>query len=132
MIKLFVAEDDITKVALDQSIAVHINTYPNSVFPASVTKIHPGFDEAEQSYIVEAQFNQLPNRMFSGTQLQANIEVGRRENVMVIPSNYISKGNFVKLESGGEKQIETGSKNELITEVVSGLTDSDILVKPKQ
>jgi len=130
LIKLFVAEDDITKVDLDQSVAVQINTYPNNVFPARVTKIYPGFDEAEQSYIVEAQFNQLPIKMFSGTQLQANIETGRRENVLLIPSNYVSKGNLVKLDNGREKQIETGSKNEKITEVISGLTDSDVLVKP--
>ncbi|NRB54098.1 MAG: HlyD family efflux transporter periplasmic adaptor subunit [Saprospiraceae bacterium] len=132
LIKLFVAEDDITKVDVGQAVAVHINTYPNSVFPARITKIHPGFDEAEQSYIVEAQFDQLPNKMFSGTQLQANIEIGSRKNVLVIPSEYVSKGSFVRLETGEEIQIETGSKNELITEVVSGLTDSDVLVKPKQ
>ena len=131
-IKLFVAEDDIAKVELSQSVAVHINTYPNSVFSATVTKIFPGFDEAEQSYIIEAQFQEFPTKMFSGTQLQANIEIGRRENVLVIPSDYVSKGSLVKLETGEEKKIETGSKNELITEVVSGLTDSDILIKPTQ
>ncbi len=132
LIKLFVAEDDITRVNLGQSVAVHINTYPNSVFPATVTKIFPSFDEAEQSYLVEAQFQQFPAKLFSGTQLQANIETGRRENVLVIPSDYVSRGSYVRLETGEEKQIETGSKNELITEVVSGLTDSDVLVKPAQ
>ncbi len=132
LIKLFVAEDDITKVDLNQSVAVHINTYPNRVFTARVTKIYPGFDEAEQSYIVEAQFNQLPDKMFSGTQLQANIEVGRRENVLVIPSDYVVKGSIVRLETGEEKQIETGNKDNLITEVVSGLTEEDVLIKPTQ
>lgn len=130
LIKLFVAEDDITKVEMKQSVAIHINTYPNELYSASITKIYPSFDEAEQSYLVEARFQQFPEKLFSGTQLQANIEIGRRENVLVIPSSYISKGSIVKLENGEEKQIETGSKNERITEVVSGLTDSDILVKP--
>lgn len=130
LIKLFVAEDDITKIDLGQSAAIHINTYPNSAFPAKITKIYPGFDEVEQSYIVEAQFQQFPEKMFSGTQLQANIETGQRENVLVIPTNYVSKGNYVQLESGEEKQIETGSKDDLITEVVSGLTEQDVLVKP--
>ncbi|MBX2875078.1 MAG: HlyD family efflux transporter periplasmic adaptor subunit [Saprospiraceae bacterium] len=130
VIKLFVAEGDITKVNLGQSVAIHINTYPDRVFPAKLTKIYPGFDEAEQSYIVEAQFQQFPEKMFSGTQLQANIETGRRENVLVIPSDYVSKGSFVRLETGEEKQIETGSKNDLITEVVSGISESDVLVKP--
>ncbi|MEM9717810.1 MAG: HlyD family efflux transporter periplasmic adaptor subunit [Bacteroidota bacterium] len=131
IIKLFVSEDDITKVTIGQLVAVHINTYPDQRFSATITKIYPGFDEAEQSYIVEAQFDQLPEKMFYGTQLQANIETGSRNNVVVIPREYISKGNFVMLENGEEKQIETGSKNNDWIEVVSGLPEGAVLVKPK-
>jgi macrolide-specific efflux system membrane fusion protein len=131
LIKLFVSEDDITKVNLGQSVAVNINTYPDKTLFAKVTKIYPAFDEAEQSYVVEAQFEQLPEKMFSGTQLQANIETGNRKNILVIPSDCISKGKFVKLENGEEKQIEVGSKNGAWTEVVSGITEEDVIVKPK-
>ncbi len=131
IIKLFVAEDDIAKINLGQSVAIHINTYPDLTYRAHITKIYPGFDEAEQSYIVEAQFEQLPEKMFSGTQLQANISIGSRENVLVIPSEYVSNGNYVLLESGEEKRIETGSKNNTWTEVVSGITEAATIVKPK-
>lgn len=132
IIRLFVSEDDITKVNLGQSVAVHINTYPDQAFAATVTKIYPAFDETEQSYIVEAQFEQLPEKMFSGTQLQANIETGSRRNVLVIPTAYLSRGSYVQLVNGGEKKIETGSKNKDWTEVVSGLTEGDVIARPKQ
>jgi macrolide-specific efflux system membrane fusion protein len=131
IIRLFVSEEDITKVDIGQSVAVHINTYPDRAFPASITKIYPAFDEMEQSYIVEAQFEQLPEKMFSGTQLQANIETGNRKNVLVIPTAYVSRGSYVQLENGNEKQIETGSRNSEWTEVVSGLSENDAIVKPK-
>lgn len=131
IIRLFVSEDDITKVNVGQTVAININTYPNQTFQAKVTKVFPAFDESEQSYIVEAQFSQLPEKMFSGTQLQANIETGNRKNVLVIPTDYISKGNFVLLENGEEKQIKTGSKNSEWTEVVSGIAEGDVIVKPK-
>ena len=131
IIKLFVSEDDITKVNIGSKVAVNLNTYPDDSFTAKVTKIHPGFDEVEQSYIVEAQFEVLPEKMFSGTQLQANIETGKRKNVLVIPSSYLSKGNFVVLGNGEEKQIEIGSKNNEWTEVISGITQNDAIVKPK-
>ena len=130
IIKLFVSEDDITKVNTGHPVAVNINTYPNEAFEAVVTKIYPGFDEKEQSYIVEAQFERLPEKMFSGTQLQANIETGSRKNVLVIPTNYLSKGSYVMLENGEEKQIETGSKNSDWTEVISGISEKDALVNP--
>ncbi|MDX2134544.1 MAG: HlyD family efflux transporter periplasmic adaptor subunit [Saprospiraceae bacterium] len=130
IIKLFVSEEDITKVDIGQAVAVNINTYPKNTFWAKVTKILPGFDENEQSYIVEAQFDQLPEKMFSGTQLQANIKNGSRENVLVIPTAYVIRGNRVLLENGEEKQITIGSKNSAWTEVVSGITEKDVIVKP--
>ncbi|MEO1415586.1 MAG: HlyD family efflux transporter periplasmic adaptor subunit [Bacteroidota bacterium] len=130
LIKLFVSEDDITKVALGQWVATSINTYPDEAFRARVTRIYPGFDEAEQSYIVEAAFEQMPEKMFSGTQLQANIEVGGRQNVLMIPTSFLSRGSYVMLENGREKQIITGSTNKDWTEVVSGLSPEDIILKP--
>ena len=132
IIRLFVSEDDITKVDIGQFVAVHINTYPDQTFAAKITKIYPAFDETEQSYIVEAQFEELPEKMFSGTQLQANIETGSRKNVLVIPTAYVSRGSYVQLENGKEKQIETGSKNSEWTEVVAGLSEEDVIVKPKR
>ena len=129
VIKLFVSEEDITQIQVNHPVAVNLNTYPGETFPAKVTHIYPGFDEIEQSYIVEAQFEQLPERMFSGTQLQANIETGRRKNVLVVPTEYVSKGNVVILKNGEEKQIETGSKNSVWTEVISGITEEDLIIK---
>jgi multidrug efflux pump subunit AcrA (membrane-fusion protein) len=130
IIKLFVSENDITKVAIGQPVAVNINTYPNETFQAKITKIYPGFDETEQSYIVEAQFEQLPEKMFSGTQLQANIVTGIREDVLVIPSEYVANGSLVRLRNGEEQKIETGSKNNEWVEVISGISEIDIIVIP--
>jgi macrolide-specific efflux system membrane fusion protein len=130
IIKLFVSEDDITKINIGHPVVVNINTYPDQTFEAEITKIYPAFDETEQSYIVEAVFKQLPQKMFSGTQLQANIETGNRKDVLVIPTAYISRGSFVQLKYGGEKKIETGSKNKEWTEVVSGLAEGEVIVKP--
>jgi multidrug efflux pump subunit AcrA (membrane-fusion protein) len=131
IIKLFVSEDDITKVNVGHPVAVSINTYPNRTFHAEISKIYPGFDGTEQSYVVEARFRDLPERMFSGTQLQANIETGSRTNVLVIPTDYIVRGSFVKLDTGEEKQIVTGSQNSNWTEVVSGIDESNVIIKSK-
>ncbi len=130
LIKLFVAEDDITKIEIGHAVAIQINTYPHRTFTAKVSKIHPGFDEVEQSYIVEARFETLPEKMFSGTQLQANIETGTRKSVLVIPTDYVSRGSYILNQAGEEKQIVTGSKNSNWTEVISGISEDDILLKP--
>lgn len=130
LIKLQVAESDIVKVRVGKSVAVRMNTYPQQVFGATVTKIYPAFDESEQSYLVEARFTERPERLFSGTQLQANIEVGSRTEVLVVPTDFILKGQYVLLEGGLEKQIEVGNKTKDWTEVISGISEADILLKP--
>jgi multidrug efflux pump subunit AcrA (membrane-fusion protein) len=131
IIKLFVAEDDIKKVNKGQIVWVHLNTNPNETFKAKISKIYPSFNTTEQSYVVEAQFEQVPNKIFSGSQLQANIETGSSKNVLVIPRAYLIRENKVILENKEERTIKIGRKNNDWTEVISGLSEEDIIVKPK-
>ncbi|WP_312901916.1 efflux RND transporter periplasmic adaptor subunit [Chryseobacterium taichungense] len=130
-LKLYVSEDDIAKVKIGQKAAIHLNTYPDQDFTATIVKILPAFDETEQSYIVEAKFDKTPETVFSGTQLQANIETSKRKNVLVIPTSYISKGKFVTLENDEKREVLIGSKNNEWTEIRSGISENDILIKPK-
>lgn len=131
LIRLFVSEDDVTKVNVGQSVGININTYPDRTFQARVTNILPAFDKTEQSYTVEARFDEMPEKMFSGTQLQANIKIGDKKDALLIPTEYVMKGGFVMLQNGETTQIKTGSLNSQWTEVISGLTEKDVIVKPK-
>ena len=131
IIKLFVSEDDITKVDVGQYVSVHLNTYSDKNFPAKVTKIFPGFDSSEQSYIVEAAFESMPQILFSGTQLQANIETKNRNNALVIPTSFITKDKYITLDNGEQREIVIGSSTNDWTEIISGITEKDIIVKKK-
>lgn len=128
-IKLYISEGDIIKVKTGQKAAVNLNTYDNKIFMATITKILPGFDTEEQSYVIEATFDKIPENIYSGTQLQANIIVGNRNNVLVIPTSYLIKGNLVTLEDGTQKPVKTGMKNNEWTEIISGLQEKDIIIK---
>ncbi|SEB46882.1 Multidrug efflux pump subunit AcrA (membrane-fusion protein) [Tenacibaculum sp. MAR_2009_124] len=132
IIKLFVAEDDIRKINLGQLVAVHVNTNTEETFTAEISKIYPGFNIQEQSYIVEAKFKQGPKKIFSGSQLQANIKTKNVTNVLVIPTEYLIKENHVLLDNGEEKAIEIGHKNIDWTVVKSGISESTKIVKPKK
>lgn len=131
VLKLLVAEEDITRIEPGQKAAVHLNIYPDRTFSASIDKILPGFNETEQSYVVEATLDELPEKLFNGTQLQANINIGRRENVLVIPVEYLEQGKYVSLDNGEQRTITVGDKNGEWVEVTSGLSDSDMLVRTK-
>ena len=131
IMKLYIAEEDISRVNVGQSVAVSLNTYPDRVFEAVISKIYPGFDESEQSYVAEATFLEYPEKMFTGTQLQANIETSSRQDVLVIPTEYVQPGNYVQLDSGEERRIVTGVQNKTWTEVISGIDESHVITKSR-
>ena len=81
--------------------------------------------------MIEAQFDQVPNKIFSGSQLQANIETGSSKNVLVIPTAYLIRENYVILENDEERTIKIGRRNSDWTEVISGISEEDIIVKSK-
>lgn len=130
-LKLFIAEDDITKLSIGQEAIVQMNNYPDTTFTASITKILPAFDQAEQSFTAEASFVNPPQLLLSGTQLQANIKQQGTKKVLVIPSEALIRGKYVELKNGEEKEIKTGQKSGSWVEVKQGLTEKDIILLPK-
>ncbi len=128
IVKLFVSEEDITKIQLNQIVMVSINTYLDKTFKAQVSKIYPSFNEAEQSYTIEAKFEELPEQLFSGTQLQANIQTGKKNDVLLIPTAYL-KNNKVQLENGEVVDVELGFSDSKWTEIKSGISENDVILK---
>ncbi len=128
IIKLFVSEEDITKIQLNQTVIVSINTYLDKTFKAKVSKIYPSFNEANQSYIIEAKFDELPEKLFSGTQLQANIQTSKKNDVLLIPTAYI-KNNKVQLENGDVIDVEVGFSDSKWIEIKSGISENDVILK---
>lgn len=131
ILKLFIAEDDITRVRLGQEAIVQMNNYPDTTFTAVLTKILPAFDQTEQSYVAEAVFTSPPILLLSGTQLQANIKLEGTRSALVIPSAALIRGQFVLLKDGTESAVKTGQKLGDWVEVKSGLTEEDIILLPK-
>jgi multidrug efflux pump subunit AcrA (membrane-fusion protein) len=131
ILRLFIAEDDITRLQLGQQAIVQMNNYPDTTFNAVLTKILPAFDQTEQSYVAEAVFTGAPALLLPGTQLQANIKQEGTRSVLVIPSAALIRGQFVQLKDGTEKAIKTGQKLGEWVEVKSGLTGQDIILLPR-
>ena len=134
VVNLDVDEGSISKVALGQEVLVELNTEKNKTYEAHVTKIYPHFNDASQSYKVEARFvTEMPG-LISGTQLQANIITQKKDNAMLIPHVYVANGNKVAVKRNNKIDtaiITTGIVSDDWIEVLSGLTTSDKIVKLK-
>ncbi|NBQ70372.1 MAG: HlyD family efflux transporter periplasmic adaptor subunit [Nitrosomonadaceae bacterium] len=134
VINLDIDEGSIGKIQPGLQVLVELNTQKKKTYEARITKIYPHFNENSQSYKVEARFNEDVPGLISGTQLQANIVTGKKDNALLIPPAYVLPGNKVQVQKGDKIDtvaITTGVVSEELIEVVSGLTATDKIVKLK-
>jgi multidrug resistance efflux pump len=132
IIKLQITEDDIDRVKLGQDVLVSLNTEKDTVYKAVISKVYPYFDDVNQSFIAEATFLQLPPVLKSNTQLQANIVVGEKKGALIIPTLYLDKDGMVTLKNGNKRvAVKTGIRNVEWTEILGGLSETDVIVMPK-
>ena len=132
IIKLYVAEEDISRVKLNNKVVVSLNTEKQKTYNAIVSRIYPGFDSNNQSFIVEATFTQLPENIMYNTQLQANIVTDEKKNAMIIPSNYLLNGDSVLMKEGKKAAVQKGIVNNEWVEILSGLTENQTIVISKK
>ncbi len=129
--KLYIAEEDINRIKVGQEVLVALNTDPEHPIEAKLVKIYPAFDEAEQSFICEAQFVGTKT-LFANTQLQANIVIDRKLQTLSIPRDYLLEGDSVMTQDGKLIPIEVGIRSGEWVEVLSGLDASEAIKKQKQ
>lgn len=131
LVKLFVAEEDINRVGPGQRVLVSLNTDKERLLTATTRKLYPAFDDVEQSFIVEASFDQMPPNLFANTQLQANIIVDEKDEALVMPTQYLTLGDSVYLFSGEKRYVQVGIRSKEWVEIVGGIDENTRLQLPK-
>lgn len=127
-IEMLVDEVDIVKVTKGQQVLLNLDAYKGQVFKATVTKILPKKDERNQTFKVEADFDAPPAVLYPGLSGEANIVIGKRENVLTIPIEYLMEDNKVKTKEG-LVTIKTGMRNMKFVEILSGISENTQLYK---
>ena len=131
-IVLNVDETSIGKVKVGQSVFIRLNTQKDSVHTAKITEILTAFDEEVQSFICKAVFDQPQLLPLYGTQLEGNILVGQKKNVLLVPRNVVGYGNTVRVKGKKDMvKIKTGIVSTEYVEVRDGLSTEDIVLPQK-
>jgi HlyD family secretion protein len=125
--RLSIDENNISKVKLNQEVAVELNTERGRNYKAVIDEVLPAFDEATQSFICKARFIESPGFRVSGTQLQANIIIARRKNSLVIPKTYLSYSGSVTVKGEGPVAVKTGFISGEWVEILSGIDENAVL-----
>jgi multidrug efflux pump subunit AcrA (membrane-fusion protein) len=129
--RLSVDEGNIEKIRLGQPTLVRLNVENDRNIAAKISEIRPAFDEQTQSFFVEASFVDSLFFKISGTQLEANIEAGKRQQVLVVPRNYLTYGDNVRVKraDGEVKQhVKTGFVSSEWVEILEGLTEGETII----
>lgn len=130
VIEMLVDEQDIVKIAKEQKVIITLDAYNDQVFTGIVSKIYPKKDERNQTFLVEALFDEAPNTLYPGLSGEANIIIATKQDVLTIPKDYLSDENTVKTEDGFIK-IETGLQNLEFVEIISGITKETQIYLPE-
>ena len=129
--ELLVDEVDVVQLQLGQTVLLTLDAYGEQVFEATVSKIYPQKDERNQTFRVEARFQDPPETLYPGMSGEANIVIDRREGVLTIPRNYLLPGDSVLTENG-MKKIEVGIRTLDQVEVREGLGPGSRVLKPEE
>jgi multidrug efflux pump subunit AcrA (membrane-fusion protein) len=126
---LSIDESNMSKIKLGQSVVIQLNTNAQKTYKAQLAEILPAFDEATQSFYVKAFLSEKLDFTITGTQLQANITIGEKKNVLVIPRSYLGFGNKVLVEKKKTVDVKTGIISTDWVEITGGLTENQSILK---
>jgi multidrug efflux pump subunit AcrA (membrane-fusion protein) len=129
VLKMLIDEVDISKLEVGQRTLVSLDAFADTTFEAEISKIYPSKDERTQTFTVEGVFRTAPRELYNGLAGEANIIVSKTENVLVIPSEYLMEGNWVKTKDK-EVEVTIGRRNMEWLEITTGLDTNSVLIKP--
>ena len=125
--KLSIDETNISRIKLGQKVIIQLNTDKNKNYSGAVSEIYPAFDEQAQSFYCKVKFSDKMDFNISGTQLQGNVVLGIKKNILVIPREYLGYGNKVTIKGKGKTTIETGFISNEWVEVTGGLDENSTI-----
>jgi HlyD family secretion protein len=133
-------EVDAPAVKVDLPARITLDAFPNHPFAAKVHRISPYIQDVEKqarTVDVEVYFANIigegDQNLLPGYSADAEIILNRKEHVLRVPTETIFEENHVYVYNSQTEElekhtIETGLGNWSYTEVISGLTEGDIVV----
>ena len=130
-------ETDISRVKVGQAVTIGLDAYPDAKLDARVTDVAAAATTIQGvvNYVVTVSLNpaQIPVKI--GMTANANIIVANMDNVLLVPNGAVRAANnthYVTVQTAPgqtrEVEVKLGLANEQETEVVSGLSEGQLVV----
>jgi HlyD family secretion protein len=131
IIKLNVDQQDIGKVKLGQKVMVQTDQSPDTIFEAKVTFIFPSMNRNDQTFCIEAKFEQHSPYSFIHTPVEANIVVDERQDVLVLPREVLTGKDSLWIKENKRYRkvfVKTGVASFDYVEVLSGVNEKNAVI----
>jgi len=129
--ELSIDETSISKVKVNQQVIIQLNSDKTKNYKGVVSEIYPSFDIETQSFTCKVKFTDSLDFLISGTQIQANIIIEQKTNVLVIPRNYLDYGNMVLVKGDEKIKVKTGFISNQWVEILSGIDENTVIKAEK-
>lgn len=138
IVRAQVDETDIGKVKLGQKAVVSLDAYPDTKIKATVEHIYYESKTVNNVtvYEVDLTLEEVPRFFRSGMNTTIDFIENSKENTLLLPLEAVQKDKnesfvFVRQAPGAEpirRAVTTGISDDRNVEIVSGVTDKDIVV----
>ncbi len=129
VIELEIDENDIARIKKEQRVLLTLDSYKGQVFEAMISKIDPIMNERSRTFTVVAEFTKKPPVLYPNLSTEANIIILSREKALTIPRSFLMQDSLVMLENKQTRKVETGLKDYLKVEILSGLSADETILK---
>ncbi|EMY70637.1 efflux RND transporter periplasmic adaptor subunit [Leptospira vanthielii] len=140
MVQAKVDETDLSKIKIDQTANVTVDSYSNSSIQAKV--IHIGYEAVTENnvtmYNVDLELKTIPEFLRSGMSITIDFIVSEERDVLLLPNEFVKVGSgktkVTKKVEGElvETMVTIGNSDEQNTAILSGLTENEIVYRKKK
>ena len=141
-VDISVDEIDIGRVGVGQPITITLDALPGDTLTGRVEQIADSaqLDSGVVSYKVTVGLDPTDAPLRTGMTADVGIVVERRDEILLVPNRFIRLDRatgkaYVDRLSGVQAQaveIQIGLRDDVVSEVLAGLTDGDVVVLVKQ
>lgn len=134
LMEINLPEKNITTTHVGQEVAITNYTLPKDTLRARINELSPVISTETRTFKGKLVIDNPDLKLRPGMFVKADIEMARRDSVIVIPKDIIISGNRGKtvyvVEKGAvrERILTTGLENETSVEVIEGLKKNDRVV----
>jgi membrane fusion protein (multidrug efflux system) len=134
LMEINLPEKNITTIHVGQEVSITNYTLPKDTLKAKINELSPVVSTETRTFKGKLLIDNPELKLRPGMFVKADIEVARRDSVIVISKDIIVSGNRGKtvyiVEKGAARDriITTGLENETMVEVLEGLKKNDRIV----